>query len=72
MQISELQLKWGHVYDCQDEKRKKVEYHANQTFIIGPGKVLHLCTTGAKHAPTGVDGEMILSAKILEAPLEYE
>lgn len=72
MQLSGLHLKWGHFYDCLDEKRKKVEYAANYTFTIGEGEELHLCSTGAKLAPTGVDGEMILTARIMEAPAEYE
>jgi hypothetical protein len=62
LQLSGLQLKWGHIYDCQDEKRKKIEFDANHTFTIASGETFHLCSTGAKLSPTGVDAEMFLSS----------
>jgi hypothetical protein len=72
LQLSDFKLKWGHFYDCLDEKRKKLEFTADHTILVEAGETLHLCSTGAKLSPTGVNGELSLSATLLEAPEEYE
>lgn len=68
MQLSDFTLKWGHFYDCLDEKRKKVEFSADHTISVEAGETLHLCSTGAKLTPTGVNGELSLFATLTEAP----
>lgn len=63
MHLSGFKTKWGHFYDCGDEKRKKVEYSEQGHFIEIPnGQSVHVCSTGAKLAPTGVQGEFQLTA----------
>lgn len=72
MQLSDFKLKWGHFYDCLDEKRKKLEFSAQHVISVEPGETLNLCSTGAKLSPTGVNGELSFSATLMEAPEDYE
>jgi Aegerolysin len=58
--LSDFGLKWGHFYDCKDEKRRKIEMPKNHPILIESGSTLQICATGAKMAPSGVEGEMLM------------
>lgn len=49
-----------------------MEFLPGHVISVEAGETLHLCSTGAKLSPTGVNGALLLSAKLLEAPEDYE
>jgi hypothetical protein len=67
-------MKWGHFYDCKDEERRKkvrpppISEDQDQGWlnrvVIPSGKTIHVCATGAKLSPTGVEGSMYLKGVV--------
>lgn len=60
MSLSDFKLKWGHFYDCKDEKRHKIA-QMPEPIIIESGETLQVCSTGARLLPAGVEGGMTLT-----------
>jgi hypothetical protein len=67
-------MKWGHFFECNDEKRTKVAVQEPGipkstakklmplSINIPSGETVHLCTTGLKYTPTGIEGRLNLVA----------
>lgn len=79
MALDSFNLKWGHFYDCLDEKRTKLSTPPNmesieESGIVGllvpSGTTVQICATGAKLFPTGVEGTMMIKGYM--APSDSE
>lgn len=58
--LIDFHMKWGHFYSCSDDKKKKV---ATPSYIDIPfGQAAQLCTTGARFATSGTEGNLHLVA----------
>jgi len=61
LHLTQFNLVWGHFYQCDDDRRKKIKPPAHIT--IASGETVKICSTGAKMSPTGVEGTLQAMAK---------
>jgi len=59
--LSDFNLKWGHFYDCNDEKRSKIS--SPKQINLVSGETIQICSTGAKMIPVGVEGVATLTIR---------
>lgn len=81
MFLSDFDLKWGHIYDCKDQERRKIlrpppitdDYDPEwlNRVVIPTGKTIHVCATGAKYLPSGVEGSMFLKGVVANSKTTF-
>jgi hypothetical protein len=74
VELRNFQLKWGHFYNCSDEKRTELPlintFRKNLTLMptvipVRSGESVEVCSTGAKLMPSGVEGSLNVTARVL-------